>query len=41
MQKRGLEWLHRLYKNPKKISKVMTLPRFVLMTIRQKLSPGR
>ncbi len=35
MQKRGLEWLHRLWKNPRKISKVATLPRFVLMVLRR------
>jgi N-acetylglucosaminyldiphosphoundecaprenol N-acetyl-beta-D-mannosaminyltransferase len=34
MQKRGLEWLHRLWMNPRKISKVATLPRFVLMVLR-------
>lgn len=41
MQKRGLEWLHRLYKNPKKISKVMTLPKFAMMTLRQRFMPSR
>ncbi len=29
MQRRGLEWAYRLAKNPRKISKVATLPRFV------------
>ena len=33
MQSTGLEWLYRLYQNPKKIGKVMMLPRFVLTTI--------
>jgi N-acetylglucosaminyldiphosphoundecaprenol N-acetyl-beta-D-mannosaminyltransferase len=36
MQKLSLEWLYRLAKNPKKIGKVMTLPKFVLMTLRNK-----
>jgi len=39
MQRNGLEWLHRLAANPKKIGKVMTLPKFVMMTLRQR--PGR
>ena len=34
MQRASLEWLYRLYKNPRKIGKVMTLPRFVWMTLR-------
>lgn len=34
MQRLNLEWLYRLLKNPRKISKVMTLPKFVLMTLR-------
>jgi N-acetylglucosaminyldiphosphoundecaprenol N-acetyl-beta-D-mannosaminyltransferase len=34
MQRHGLEWLYRLAMNPKKISKVATLPRFVLMVLR-------
>jgi N-acetylglucosaminyldiphosphoundecaprenol N-acetyl-beta-D-mannosaminyltransferase len=34
MQKHGLEWLHRLWKNPRKFTKVATLPRFVLMVLR-------
>jgi len=33
MQRNGLEWLHRLAANPKKIGKVMTLPKFVMMTL--------
>lgn len=40
MQRRGLEWLHRLYKNPKKIGKVMTLPKFALLTIKQRVLGG-
>jgi N-acetylglucosaminyldiphosphoundecaprenol N-acetyl-beta-D-mannosaminyltransferase len=35
MQRNGLEWLYRLWSNPKKIGKVMTLPRFAVMTLRQ------
>jgi N-acetylglucosaminyldiphosphoundecaprenol N-acetyl-beta-D-mannosaminyltransferase len=34
MQKASLEWLYRLYKNPRKLGKVMTLPRFVWITLR-------
>jgi len=34
MRKHGLEWLHRLISNPRKISKVMTLPVFVMMVLR-------
>ena len=39
MQNVGLEWLHRLAANPKKISKVAMLPQFVKMVLREK--PGR
>ncbi|HEY3331359.1 MAG TPA: WecB/TagA/CpsF family glycosyltransferase [Capsulimonadaceae bacterium] len=38
MQRAGLEWLFRLAQNPKKISKVMTLPRFVVLAVKTKLS---
>ncbi len=38
MQRHGLEWLHRLAKNPRKISKVATLPMFLAMVLRQKVS---
>jgi N-acetylglucosaminyldiphosphoundecaprenol N-acetyl-beta-D-mannosaminyltransferase len=34
MQRRGLEWLYRVWKNPRKISKVATLPQFVLLVLR-------
>ena len=37
MQRNGLEWLHRLSKNPKKIGKVMTLPKFALLILRRKV----
>jgi N-acetylglucosaminyldiphosphoundecaprenol N-acetyl-beta-D-mannosaminyltransferase len=36
MQNSGLEWLFRLYQNPKKISKVMTLPQFAIIALRTK-----
>lgn len=35
-QRHGLEWAYRLYKNPRKIAKVLTLPRFVLMVLRHR-----
>jgi N-acetylglucosaminyldiphosphoundecaprenol N-acetyl-beta-D-mannosaminyltransferase len=37
MQRAGFEWLYRLWCNPKKIGKVMTLPRFAMLTIRERL----
>jgi N-acetylglucosaminyldiphosphoundecaprenol N-acetyl-beta-D-mannosaminyltransferase len=40
MQKAGLEWLFRLWQNPKKISKVMTLPRFVGLALKAKMGIG-
>lgn len=36
MQRMRLEWLWRLAQNPKKIGKVMLLPRFVLMILRER-----
>jgi UDP-N-acetyl-D-mannosaminuronic acid transferase (WecB/TagA/CpsF family) len=36
MQKRGLEWLYLLYRNPKKYSKVATLPVFMLRVLRRR-----
>jgi N-acetylglucosaminyldiphosphoundecaprenol N-acetyl-beta-D-mannosaminyltransferase len=36
MRKLNLEWLYRVLKNPRKIGKVMTLPKFMLMTFRAK-----
>jgi N-acetylglucosaminyldiphosphoundecaprenol N-acetyl-beta-D-mannosaminyltransferase len=36
MQRLNLEWLYRLAKNPRKIGKVMTLPKFVWMTLRSR-----
>jgi len=38
MQNAGLEWIYRLYQNPKKISKVMTLPKFALLAIRARVT---
>ena len=37
MQNASLEWLYRLWCNPKKIGKVMTLPKFALLALRQRL----
>ncbi len=31
MQKRGLEWVYRVCRDPRKLRKVMMLPRFVWM----------
>ena len=39
MQRRGLEWLYRLLRNPKKLSKVATLPRFVMRVLTRKRLP--
>jgi N-acetylglucosaminyldiphosphoundecaprenol N-acetyl-beta-D-mannosaminyltransferase len=36
MQNASLEWLYRLWSNPKKIGKVMTLPKFALLALRQR-----
>lgn len=36
MQQHGFEWLYRLYKNPRKFAKVMTLPEFAWLTLRQR-----
>ena len=37
MQRHGLEWLYRLAQNPRKISKVATLPRFMALVLRERL----
>ena len=37
MQRHGLEWIYRLAKDPKKITKVATLPRFVMLVLKQRL----
>lgn len=36
MQELGLEWLYRLVKEPRRLGRVMALPRFVLAVFRQK-----
>jgi len=36
MQQHGFEWLYRLYKNPRKIAKVMSLPECAWLTLRQR-----
>lgn len=40
MQRHGLEWLYRLAQNPKKISKVAALPKFMAMVWKEKLIGG-
>ena len=40
MQRHGLEWAYRLARDPRKISKVATLPRFLAMVLREKLRAG-
>jgi len=37
MRSHGLEWLHRLVMNPRKIGKVLTLPRFLWMVFLERL----
>jgi N-acetylglucosaminyldiphosphoundecaprenol N-acetyl-beta-D-mannosaminyltransferase len=41
MQNAGLEWAFRLAQNPKKLSKVMTLPRFVMLALRTKFAGAK
>lgn len=36
MQRHGLEWAYRLVRNPRKISKVATLPRFAALVLKRK-----
>lgn len=36
-QRHGLEWAYRLAQNPKKIAKVLTLPRFVWLVLRERV----
>ena len=40
-QNHGLEWLYRLAKDPSKISKAATLPKFVALVLRAKLFGAR
>jgi len=37
MQKKNLEWLFRLYKEPKRWRRMLSLPRFVLAVVGQKV----
>jgi len=39
MQQRGLEWLYRLYQNPKKYAKVATLPLFMWRVVTRRRLP--
>jgi N-acetylglucosaminyldiphosphoundecaprenol N-acetyl-beta-D-mannosaminyltransferase len=41
MRNHGLEWLHRLVSNPKKITKVAHLPRFALMALQERFGLRR
>lgn len=41
MRDHGLEWLHRVAINPRKMSKVAHLPKFALMVLRERLTPRR
>jgi len=41
IQRVGCEWLYRLVQNPKKITKVLALPRFVWLVVVDRLSGGR
>ncbi len=38
MQRHGLEWAYRLMQNPRKINKVMALPRFVWLVLKERVS---
>jgi N-acetylglucosaminyldiphosphoundecaprenol N-acetyl-beta-D-mannosaminyltransferase len=40
MQKRGLEWLYRLWMQPWRWKRMLALPRFVIQVIRHRLSRG-
>jgi len=40
MQRRGLEWLYRLYRNPRKYAKVATLPVFIARVLARRRLPG-
>ncbi|MBI2843233.1 MAG: WecB/TagA/CpsF family glycosyltransferase [Armatimonadetes bacterium] len=41
MRKHGLEWAHRLASNPRKIGKVMTLPKFLWLVIVDRMFGSR
>lgn len=38
MRRNGFEWLHRLYKEPRRAKRMMDLPRFVLRVVWERLS---
>lgn len=38
MQKAGLEWAHRLYKEPKRFRRMLSLPKFVIAVITERLT---
>ena len=40
-QKLGLEWLYRLLKEPKRIGRMMKLPKFLLVCIAKKISGAK
>ena len=37
MQKSGLEWAHRLYKEPKRFRRMLSLPKFVVAVVAERL----
>jgi len=41
MRRHGMEWLYRLNQDPKKISKVAMLPKFLAMVLRAKWFGGK
>jgi N-acetylglucosaminyldiphosphoundecaprenol N-acetyl-beta-D-mannosaminyltransferase len=41
MRKMGLEWLHRLIKEPWRWRRQLVLPKFVLLVIAQRLQGGK
>jgi len=40
MRRAGLEWLHRLWRQPWRWRRMLALPRFVALVIKQRLLPG-
>jgi N-acetylglucosaminyldiphosphoundecaprenol N-acetyl-beta-D-mannosaminyltransferase len=40
MRRAGLEWLHRLWRQPWRWRRMLALPRFVLLVLRQRFSPA-
>ena len=40
MRRAGLEWLHRLWRQPWRWRRMLALPRFVALVIRERLVPG-